>query len=56
MQILIQIRQTRLMYPLLKLNGGCVIVNKASGEVLAEAADKTAGLSPVMQAIREPIE
>ena len=34
-------------------NGGCVIVNKASGEVLAEvvedSAKKTASLSPVIQ-------
>ena len=41
---------------LLQLNGGCVIVNKASGEALAAAANKTAGLSSVMQAIREPIQ
>ena len=41
----------------LQLNGGCVIVNKASGEVLAEVAGeagrKTARLSPVMRAISE---
>ena len=33
----------------LQLDGGCVIINKASGEVLAEVAGKTTSLSPVIQ-------